>query len=1377
MSRHRQIPRKAVLAVAGLTVALLWGHRPGYGNDIDLLRFNTAKPYVFFILDTSASMTLSESGQWVHANGDDPRSKLYRAKEALYEVFRDVDDIHFGFASMNQDKSAVVAKHWLYYSTGALPGGWPIAWPRPDVDGPLQTAANGDILTFGPHFNATGEAGTCDAPLVLGTQTEKINRFAKLGSLGNGPTVLWLRAGGKTYKLTITRPGNKPDTSLNPKLGEDSMNVRFALDEIRTCPATIQQTFTMNLDLRLWTDFLMVEEDTGSTAAPGGGHNGGIDKLAGFWNHKDFRDVASCGSGHPFSGKGWEGNYDGPANGFPAGFTGLSPTQDPFCRNAADPTSCYNLKRTTQFDPLGRPMDRGDILPLDWRIENKDAFLERLAPNHVDGVPNFRIASYFKDQPDAATGVLQLRTPGRIPLVGSGPTPLGKSVIDFRCWYLGQGNKCSEQAYNPGWEDIAQSRDSEWGCRRPYLIVITDGADTCGGENPCADTADLNSRADVRTWVLAYGAKCESTGNPAKCMAQNGKGELLCPETKDQLKAELLKILGLIREEARAFASAAVPSVQTIADDAIYLTNFTPLNGKSVWDGHVHAFLKVLPVTSDGRPDTSVSCPPPGSDNRHSCHLWDAGEVMRDEQANAGLGDGEDQRRVFYAREDLSAASGNLTAARRYLTQPDGDAALEIRRDLWRGLEIPFIAGDDASEAAAKLKADQVIAKTLAVKSHTQTVIDPATGKPTTQTIEYVLGDIFHSNPLIIGGPPNTFYFSADVPGYRDFFRKHELRRKMLLVGSNDGMLHAFDAGQFVESSGGPGGEPPTRVSDLGHFSDGTGKEVFAYIPRSVLPTVRKLTESSLHQWGVDGTVTVADVYIDPFNRATPVREWRTVVFGGLREGGAAYYALDITQPDRLDPVGEWSVPRPQNVYVPSCLESPVDPSGAGPCGSLPFPAPLWEFTDRVWDAARGALVSLDEDGNGKPDLGETWSIPNVGRIRMTEDGKTVDKYVMIVGGGFDPEGSKTDPTRGNWLYMIDTETGQAIYKRRLDGAVPSEPAAVDTNQDGYLDRIYLGTTRGQMYRVDLTAKAAGGSFPELTLTFVTDVDGNTHQVRRIPDTAWVPRVIFNASTDNGVPTASPRPIYFRPSVLFVTRLGLYALSFGVGDREDLWNNDGQPGRFYVFVDDSDSLPAGTVLDESRFVRLTVTSPKVNDEYLLQNSAGQRGWYLVLDPNERLITDPFGLSGVTFFSTFQPDVEVTGGRDPLCSKTGISRLFVVSTVNGNPFLTDLNGAQVRNMVVSQFVTNPFTEQGTTKNKIDTSGEGGSDPGGGGGGAGDPLCDTETMRALKEQLKTLFPVNCRFSNQTVNIKTISAKTSLVCIAPVPVCTIKKNWKEN
>src|SRR6185436_6744387 len=143
-----------------------------------------------------------------------------------------------------------------------------------------------------------------------------------------------------------------------------------------------------------------------------------------------------------------------------------------------------------------------------------------------------------------------------------------------------------------------------------------------------------------------------------------------------------------------------------------------------------------------------------------------------------------------------------------------------------------------------------------------------------------------------------------DDPGYRCFFTKHEKRRKMLVLASNDGMVHAFDAGQWDNTNE--------------KFDNGSGREVFAYMPRTVMTRVRDhvLSPTSRH-WTVDGTLSVADAFIDPVHNGTPdpdKREWRTVMFGGLREGGTGYFAVDITQPDKFDPAAsDDNVPKPVN--------------------------------------------------------------------------------------------------------------------------------------------------------------------------------------------------------------------------------------------------------------------------------------------------------------------------------------------------------------------------------------------------------------------------------------------------------------------------------
>src|SRR5262249_40223295 len=152
--------------------------------------------------------------------------------------------------------------------------------------------------------------------------------------------------------------------------------------------------------------------------------------------------------------------------------------------------------------------------------------------------------------------------------LAAGPSPLGNAVIDFRCWYLGTkggGSKCNNNGnYTTSWSDLAASEDTAWGCRKPYLIILTDGNDTSPPPhpNPCADTANLNSKAGVQTWVIAYGAPTDASGNcnpgpPSSCMAKNGKGELICPQNPADLTAALLSVLGVIREQSREFASAA----------------------------------------------------------------------------------------------------------------------------------------------------------------------------------------------------------------------------------------------------------------------------------------------------------------------------------------------------------------------------------------------------------------------------------------------------------------------------------------------------------------------------------------------------------------------------------------------------------------------------------------------------------------------------------------------------------------------------------------------------------------------------------------------------------------------------------------------------
>ena len=131
------------------------------------------------------------------------------------------------------------------------------------------------------------------------------------------------------------------------------------------------------------------------------------------------------------------------------------------------------------------------------------------------------------------------------------------------------------------------------------------------------------------------------------------------------------------------------------------------------------------------------------------------------------------------------------------------------------------------------------------------------------------LGDIVNSEAVYVRGP---VYDYVDA-GYAAFKSANASRTPLVYVGANDGMLHAFNAA--------------------------TGDEVWAYVPKLLLPTLYRLADKlypTAHQYYVDGSPTVGDVY---FGGA-----WHTILVGGFNGGGRGYYALDITDP--FNPKGLW---------------------------------------------------------------------------------------------------------------------------------------------------------------------------------------------------------------------------------------------------------------------------------------------------------------------------------------------------------------------------------------------------------------------------------------------------------------------------------------
>ena len=850
----------AAALLAGSAALLAGGAAPAWADDTELLRRSSAKPYLFVLLDNSASMALrigpGQNPPPGGGYGDDPESRLYQAKSALYTVFRAAGEsseigIHFGLASFNQDGLRAVGKHWLYHLAADPPWFDTLPYPQGDPDGITQpelldgvpTGAwvgdvEGDSLSFGPRLDGAGadEMGSCAAPLELGALASlarlRINAFPRPQ---DATTVLWLAHGGRTYRMAM-RPLQPP--------GGATLPVRFDLEEFAGCSSAGRVAAGVTLTLRSdpgLSEFFMVD-----LGRPGDRES---EDSAGLWQHRDVVSDTSVA--------GWEGNYDGGDCGSLAGgecasggVSDLDP-HDASC-DPRLPAAC-NLKwDPTLASPFGPALDRGDLLPFDWDDPNAAAFLARLSPDPWPR-PHFGAARYFEHS--AILGGWaprwQLVTPATTTqplLLAEGETPLAAAIRDFRCWYLGAGAPGAGQvAASAAPITAAASRSSAAATTMPgaagrvFLLLITDGDETAEGTSgaPAADIADL-ARAGVRTWILNLGdpAACARGGSLYPILeAQRGEGRCIPIGSKTDLLATLDEIKVKMVSASRAFAPAAVPAVRVEASQSIAVLTLratppsqaddgspAPRPGEdSVWDGHLLSFLKDLPTDADGQLDTSRRCTStdPEGPVRRSCLLWDAGQRMLEQVGTPGsfLGAAPNRRRVFYSRL-VDAANGQPLAGAlgkgRRLLDPTSDAtAPEVRYDLWRGLGIAFHAdgaGAAAVDTAAQRLANAVIEKTLSRKHH-EFFADPQAATKT--VIDNILGDVFHSTPLVVGEPRNTHAYAADTGaelnapgaecgnranpdrGYRCFARRHANRRRLLVAGANDGQLHAFDLGIF----------------------------------------------------------------------------------------------------------------------------------------------------------------------------------------------------------------------------------------------------------------------------------------------------------------------------------------------------------------------------------------------------------------------------------------------------------------------------------------------------------------------------------------------------------------------------------------------------
>jgi type IV pilus assembly protein PilY1 len=395
----------------------------------------------------------------------------------------------------------------------------------------------------------------------------------------------------------------------------------------------------------------------------------------------------------------------------------------------------------------------------------------------------------------------------------------------------------------------------------------------------------------------------------------------------------------------------------------------------------------------------------------------------------------------------------------------------------------------------------------------------------TYRTRSSLLGAIINSQALFVGAPSsgyrNTWPAGSDEQlamasdgttcdptaptlatchSYEAFVNYYKDRTPAVYVGANDGMLHAFNAKEVLDTS-----TPPKAVPDAN-----AGKEMFAYVPRTVYGSLGNLTALSSFKFSptVDATPVTRDVYFasDTTTPAVTTQGWHTILVGGLRLGGRGVYALDITDPTT---VTEGNA----NKKV------------------------LWEFNSDT------PAVS----GVGNPaNLGYTFGQPNIGRLA---DGK----WVVLVPGGYFPDCSKSDKPANcttlaaasngySSLFILDAQTGALIRELKtlttISGVTSGGLSSVvlgDYNNDQVDDVAFAGDLNGNLWRFDLTDPVSANWQSHVTLAYQPTTQGAqpiTVMPRLFPDPATNRFIVvfgtgkYLGAADNTSTSATTQSIY-----------------------------------------------------------------------------------------------------------------------------------------------------------------------------------------------------------------------------------------------------------
>jgi type IV pilus assembly protein PilY1 len=456
---------------------------------------------------------------------------------------------------------------------------------------------------------------------------------------------------------------------------------------------------------------------------------------------------------------------------------------------------------------------------------------------------------------------------------------------------------------------------------------------------------------------------------------------------------------------------------------------------------------------------------------------------------------------------------------------------------------------------------------------------------------QWILGAFIHSRPFVI------HYGTQDV----------------IYVGSNDGMLHAFD--------------------------NATGNELWAFIPPDLLPNLQNFGSSlpSL-QIFVDGSPNAYISSTYNSNGSLNSVTQATLIFGE-RRGGNTYTALDVTTPS--DPKFLWSI-SPTQIRQGTTTTATTTYGEMGQSWSTPILGQIKNAGATQWVAfIGGGYDATHEDTTpaGTDTSGRAIYVVNI------TNGKLI------------------------WSYSHSNDSNMKY-------SIPSDITAISSNADGFIERLYVGDVGGQMWRFNLCSSATGTCVPDMSNTanwngkriFIasstgTPGSGSAGKIFYPPDVTFETNkgqgtydMLFFGTGDREKPndTASTDSVWVNSR--------LYAIK----------DYDASPPAPYSlpFYESSLSDVTSDLLQSSSATQAAKTS-------LLSSLESNMGWFIQLNqstgesqnPGEKCDASPTVLGGAAYYTTFTPTPVNT---QSVCTiGTGNGDVYILQYQTGNAMI-DLN---------------------------------------------------------------------------------------------------------